>query len=77
MSIRFVLLDLSFDAYNMVQKYPRKVKPPWVGSTHVTDDRHTDRQTDGFAMSLAKIAKIVMHVWLKAVEHREDSKKVL
>jgi len=31
-------------------KYPRKVKLP---CTHVTDDRH-DRQTDGFAIPLAK-----------------------
>jgi len=34
---------LGWPGYNMVQKYPRKVKPPEC--THVTDDR----QTDGFA----------------------------
>jgi len=43
--------------YNTVQKYPRKVKTPWVGCTHVTDHR----QTDGFAMSLAK--RNVVMIW--------------
>jgi len=38
----------------MVQKYPRKVKCRRVGCTHVTDDRQTDRQTDGFVMPLVK-----------------------
>jgi len=41
---------------DLLQKISPKSYTPWVGCTHVTDDRQTEdrRQTDGFAMPLAK-----------------------
>jgi len=51
---------------NIVQKYPRKVKP--LARTSQT----TDQQTDGFAMPLAK-RNVVTHVWLKNVSYCQQS----